>query len=236
MSNIEYKNLIWDSQYFNMPCAKIILKGSIEAGEIKNIKAYCDNYKFITIVNENNIDENNKLITLLNAYLADVNVEFVKSGLKGIKHNNIKIDSSLNHDNDIRELALKSFKHSRFANVEFIEQEKGRNIYAEWVKNSFNKADKYFCRYIDNEKILGFLLFHFEDDILVIELIAVDENSKGKGVGKALISSVEEFGKQNNALLIRVGTQLNNIIAQNFYVSCGFRHNKNSIIYIKESK
>lgn len=233
MSNIEYKNLIWDSEYFNMACAKIVLKGAINAADIDNIKDYCKNFSFITIVNENNNDGNNRQIACLNAFLADVNIEFVKSGLIGTKNDNIVINSNLNNDAEIIELANKCFRYSRFFNIPFIDLNKGKNIYSEWVKNSFNKKDKYFCRYTYDNKLLGFSLFHFENDIVVIELIAVNENSKGKGVGKALIYAVEDFAVANNALLIKVGTQLNNIHAQNFYVSCGYKHNKNSSIYIK---
>lgn len=51
------------------------------------------------------------------------------------------------------------------------------------------------------------------------------------GVGTQLIEQIELYALKNNLSEIHVGTQLNNIKAQNFYIKCGFKHINNNSVY-----
>jgi dTDP-4-amino-4,6-dideoxy-D-galactose acyltransferase len=46
-----------------------------------------------------------------------------------------------------------------------------------------------------------------------------------------MLSEIENFAIKNNIEKISVGTQVNNIKAQNFYVKCGFMHMENNSVY-----
>lgn len=62
---------------------------------------------------------------------------------------------------------------------------------------------------------------------LVIEDFIITEKYRGKGIGKKLLSAIEEAGKVkgcNQAILV---TETNRKDAQRFYESCGFPAGKN---------
>lgn len=165
-------------------------------------------------------------------FLVDVNIQFIKKiNLKEKNEFNDKINikNNMEYDEDILNIAKESFIYSRFINDNNLKN--GDKIYYEWTKNSFDRDDKYFCIYKTNKKCNGYILFSMENNEITIELIAVDKNLKGKGIGHELILKMENFAKENDIKYIKVGTQLNNIYAQNFYVGCGFKHITNHSIY-----
>lgn len=225
----EFYELKWDSNYFNIPSYRINLYTEIE--NINEIINKTEKYKFITIYNYKNNETNNYLLRKLsNCFLADVNVCFerkINNKENNITDKNIKILNNYEGNNNILNIAKKSFQYSRFLNDKTLEKEKSTNIYYNWTKNSFNCQNKYFCLYKDK----GFLLFNIENDVATIELIAVDNNENGKGLGTKLIDSLNSFCIANNIQKIIVGTQLNNLIAQKFYLKNKFNVVQYNSIY-----
>lgn len=53
-----------------------------------------------------------------------------------------------------------------------------------------------------------------------LDLLHVDESQRGKGVGKNLLSTVEEFAKRNGSLFIRLTTP--EFQGVGFYEKCGY--------------
>lgn len=335
-SNNRYflKYLKWDTDFFKIKSAKLVLKNEILNKDIERIKRKIkqEQYEFITVVNENNNINNNKLIYRLgNVFLADVNIQFKKyirttesikksnyqefytnenafviknvsrSFLNDNKNNSIKKNSNnnQNYNSEIRkitnnnefkescynnqknnnenkksgynnntiynnitnindrsnriytvgtkekiiiknnlelkeeilEISQKEFKCSRF--IEDDNLIKPNEVYLEWSKNSFGRKDKYFAYYEKDNRIEGFILFSINSSTLdiIIELIAIKNEMQSKGVGSFLLKSIEEYAKKNSIKFLRVGTQLNNIKAQNFYIKNGFKHISNNSIY-----
>ena len=229
--------LDWDSKFFNIEAAKVILKEEISEKDFDDIskKIVDNNFNFITIQNNNNNDKNNYIIRKFdNIFLADINIQFIKK-IEYDKKNfesmqNIVINNKMEYNDEIIDIASNSFMYSRFYNDYKLKN--GNSIYTEWTRNSFNKKEKYFCYYQKENHILGYLLFSIDkDEDLVIELIAVDKDSKGLGIGTNLINKIEQYSMNNNIKNIKVGTQINNINAQNFYIKCGFKHLTNNSIY-----
>lgn len=231
----EIKKLEWDTDFFGVNSAKVILNNDINKKDIDEIIKYLkdNNYVFITIQNRNNNDNNNYILKdLNNIFIADVNIQFTKKidvNIKNDVDNKISIQNNVPYIEDIEKIASTSFIYSRFTNDKNLRN--GDKVYCKWVSNSFQNQDKYFALYKENNNITGFLLFSLENESLVIELIAVDSKLKHKGIGKKLINSIEVFSKNNNIKNINVGTQVNNINAQNFYINCGFKHKENHSIY-----
>lgn len=228
-------SLNWDTEYFGVKSGKIVLKDTINENNLKNIRKQIKQFEFITITNLNNNNENNKLISKLDAFLTDVNVQFKKeinidSKLDIDKH--VKIENNCKENEQMLDIAKNAYKYSRFINDNKLDKTKSKLLYYNWLKNSFNKKDKYIAYYLENKKYLGYCLFHLEDDnTCVIELIATDNNVHGKGIGSKLLKSVEAFCIDRKILKIQVGTQLDNIVAQNFYVKNGFKINSYNSTY-----
>lgn len=226
--------LSWDTEYFGMSSARVILKDAIlNEGELS---IFLDSYDFITITNLNNNPQNNQWLgKYKNAFLVDVNIQFVKrlSNKSTDKEDITEVHEGYPYNESIIKIAQEAFKHSRFFNDEFLPLSKARDVYKHWVKSAFNKLGRYFVTVKRNGKIAGFLLFSINDinSFATIELIAVDMEFRGQKIGKTLISGMEKYLAGNNIELIKVGTQVNNISAINFYNSYGFKNTNCSSVY-----
>ena len=231
------EKLIWDTKFFNINSAKVILKKEIEKTDLNKIQNYIkeNNIDFVTIQNNNNNEINNNVLgTWKNLYLADINVQFIKKieeMHKNYINENIKISNDLPEDNNILNISKSSFVYSRFLIDEKLKN--GNQVYEEWAKNAFNRKDKFFCYYNTDKKTEGFVIFSIDDikRCIFIELMAIEEKYRNKGIGTSLINKLENYALKENINYIKVGTQLNNIEAQNFYIKNNFKHYKNNSIY-----
>lgn len=233
MKNKFIKYLDWDTKYFNKKCGKIILDKSMNEKDFEDIKRECLGYDFITISNENNDIINNEIICKkTKSVLVDINIQYEKKVLEEFATDeNIHISSKIHKNCEILKMAKETFNFSRFFNDKNLEKDKASKIYYEWVKNSFEKSNKFFLILKENNKIIGFILFSKIDSNIVIELIAVDKNTQNKGIGKRMMKQLESYSYKSNIDFIRVGTQLNNIQANNFYQNNGFIYKKCTSIY-----
>lgn len=232
-TNYEISHLEWDTKEFNVKSCKVILNEKISKENIEEIKEYVkeNEYQFITIQNVNNNEENNFLLSeLSNITLVDVNMQLMKKIMKAIEIPEVEIRTNLEENKEILKIATESFTYSRF----FIDNklpENRKDVYVNWAKNAMKKNNKYFAIYKSKEQIKGFILFSYDSNCITIELVAIDKNSQHQGIGTALLQSVEKFAYDNSINELHVGTQLNNIKAQNFYIKYGFRHKSVTSIY-----
>lgn len=231
-----FEELRWDTEYFGYKSAKVILKSRLTPKDKNDLLDIMKLYDFVTIQNEENLPYNNNWIgEETSAFLVDINCQFLKEDVDfNIKDSEFTIISDNFFKNeDIIRIAKSSFVFSRFYNDPYLNSDKTKTLYTNWVENSFEKTGKYFVRYMNSDQILGFLLFTLDKALstATIELLAVDSAFKGRQVGKTLIGQLEAFLKKESINLIKVGTQLNNIDAMNFYKSCGYDYSKCNSIY-----
>ena len=217
--------LDWDTDYFGVECGKIVLMDSIDNNDIKIIKKWIKNFDFVIVSNLNNNNINNLVVSQLKPFLADVNVQFKKSVSDVDADNkNIYIEDEYKGNKELLNIAKKAYKYSRFLNDDRLDVRKSKILYYNWLKNSFNKKGKIIAYYKKNNRYLGYCLFHIEENTTcVIELIAVDNSYAKKGIGTLLITSVEKYCFDNKVCFMEVGTQMQNISAQNFYIKNGFK-------------
>lgn len=230
----EITGLKWDTDFFEVKSAKIVLKEEINKKDINEIINIVnkENYKFITVNNLNNNNNNNFYLQYIkNIFLADVNIQLVKEVKEPCnkldKH--IIIKNNMEYNQEVLKIAKESFIYSRFYNDKKLQN--SENIYVKWAENAFNKEDKFYCLYKMEEKLAGYTLFSIENEKLIIELIAVNKDIQAKGIGSELIKALDKYAYENNLKEIHVGTQINNINAQNFYIKNGFKHITNNTIY-----
>lgn len=79
---------------------------------------------------------------------------------------------------------------------------------------------KLFCIYKKN-KLVAFAALETDDDFYISELI-VDENSRGKGLGKALMLEVINYAKTHGNTELWTTLSTKNSNALEFYIRCGF--------------
>lgn len=225
--NFECKPLQWDTDYFGVSSARVNLSGIIYENGQEEIIEFCKNYDFVTISNLDNIKENNHWIgNKTNAFLVDMNIQFLKvlADKTDNQGENTYVVNNLSRNEQILDIAKKSFNYSRFFNDPKLPKEQAKNIYLHWTECSFEQENKYFVVSEREGNVAGYILYFFNGDSSVIELIAVDEKYQGQGVGKSLIHTMQSSVIDQGIKKIKVGTQVNNISAAQFYNAMGFKY------------
>lgn len=119
-------------------------------------------------------------------------------------------------------VARNSFRYSRFHLDPSIPKMLADDIKAQWAGNFFagTRGDHMLVAE-SGGVVAGFLqLIHAEDAALVIDLVAVTEPERGRGLGAAMIRAAERLAR---GARMRVGTQVANVASVRFYECLGFR-------------
>lgn len=216
-----YTQLDWDTSHFGVKSAKLSLHQSILTDELLALIKINSNVEFLTIVNENSNPQNSKIIgEESKAFLTDINIQFQKQILKQSISDSVIIQNNVESNQTILDIA--TFQTSRFIEDPNLASRGGKQVYKEWLINSFNKKEKYFAKSYDSHReINGFVLFSFTNNKCVIELIAANVSSGEKGIGTKLFKAVEGYAYEENIELLQVGTQIRNLSAINFYHKMG---------------
>lgn len=225
--NYECKPLQWDTDYFGVRSARVNLYGSMDESGQEEIIKFCKAYDFITIVNFNNIAENNHWIGVkTDAFLADVNIQFLKVLVDNPNYQDEKtyVLNNYPRNDQIVGIARDSFQFSRFFNDPRLPEVQAKNIYYHWTKCAFEQENKYFVVCERDANIAGYILFSVNEEEGVIQLIAVDKKYQGQRVGKSMIQAMELFVIEKGVTKIKVGTQVSNIAAAQFYSKIGFTY------------
>jgi len=226
MKNIEdavtFNELQWDTEFFGVSSSKAILQRPLTLHEWDELKTRFKDYQFISIMNMNSEPINAQLIGKdTSAFLADVNIQFEKKLLVlPEKPKNVTIHQALEVNDQVIEIA--DFQFSKFTEDPELAKRGGDQVYQQWLINSFGKTDKYYALSKDEMgNINGFLLFSYADSTCVIELIAVSQKDTKGGIGTSLFKAVEYEAHQQCIKVIKVGTQVRNFVAINFYHKVG---------------
>lgn len=226
----------WDTDYFGVMSAKVILKDSLPENESDALMDFLSSFDFVTITNLDNNKENNYWLGKHEGiYLADINVQFIKDLSVGCVESETpaEVYESYQHDDRVLRIAHGAFKYSRFFNDPNLPRDKAKGVYAHWAENAFGKSGRYYAIAKNQGEISGFVLFSINTNASLgtIELLAVDEEHRGVRAGKSLIAGVESFMNQKGIKNIKVGTQADNSSAIRFYTSCGFNQKTCNSIY-----
>ncbi|HFK1432569.1 TPA: GNAT family N-acetyltransferase [Bacillus cereus] len=220
--SVDFYDLEWDTEYFGVKSAKAVLQKPLTFNGWNELKARFKAYQFISIENRNSEPSNAQMIGRdSSAFLVDVNIQFVKELLDTHEMpQNVTIHQCLERNNQIIEMA--DFQFSRFTEDLELAKRGGKEVYNQWLINSFGKTDKFYALSKDEKNsINGFLLHSYLDNACVIELIAVSKATTKVGIGRSLFKAVECVAHQNGFNEIKVGTQLRNTGAINFYQRVG---------------
>lgn len=115
-------------------------------------------------------------------------------------------------------LAFISGEYSRFRLDHNFKKDVFFDLYRKWIDNSLNQAfaDIFFI-YVDNGEIAGCVTGKINSSALQIGILAVSPQFQGKGVGKSLIYTIENYALENKITDIKIPTQLHNKKACLFY-------------------
>jgi len=156
--------------------------------------------------------------------LADTSIVFEKATKVqriNMEHKEVRFAEPEDKDKVV-EIARSSFRFSRFHMDVNIDKSLADTIKAEWAGNYFvGKRGDYMVVVQDEGKVAGFTQLFDQGKALLIDLIAIAENHRGKGLARKIIEFIQSSFPKCGC--IRVGTQVVNIPSIRLYESVGFR-------------
>jgi len=223
----DFYSLEWDTRFFGYKIASVMIPG-LELSRLITIigKLKENQFRLAYCFTDPRDEISNESLKKVSAMLADEKVTY------SIDMNEVDIfpvsSAVIPYKTDIVSdklvsLTLQSGQYSRFkTDPDFTNNEYAR-LYIEWIDKSVKRklADEVLV-YKENEEIIGFITLAVKNNIGYIGLIAVDENQRGKAIGKNLMGAALTYFKDKNVTCTEVVTQKANVIACKFYESLGF--------------
>ena len=225
--------LDWDSDFFQKKIGRIDYNRDTDISSLLKC-AKNDNYDLIYTFCTEDIFFDRQILNKFQGSLADRKVIYEKGMITFIEPTNPYVleykDSKL--DTTLEQLAYESGRFSRFRLDTYFRSEDFFRMYKVWITKSVEKqiADKVFV-VTDNDLIKGMVTLRIEPDKGKIGLIAVSEESQGRGYGKMLINACCNELLQQGITTIEVPTQMENKNACLFYERCGFEKKQITNIY-----
>lgn len=130
------------------------------------------------------------------------------------------------------DLAIQSGEYSRFKKDPRLNKFH-ETLYKEWILKSLkgNFDDVVFVANGNKEKVSGLVTVKKHISTGRIGLISVDQEARGLGIGRQLVQQAENWCFVQGLKDMEVVTQMDNTLAYNFYISCGFKLRKRENIY-----
>lgn len=226
------RELDWDTEFFGVSCAKAVLNRALGQPEWISLIEKGRQYDLLVIENRHSIPTNAQYIGRnTTAFLADVNIQFSKD-IGGFHEMPLGVQIEQAMKPDDRVVSMAEFPYSRFLDDPELARRGGGEVYRKWVANAFGDPHKHFAiARTDSGEVSGFLLHSYSADICTVELICVSRQSIRSGVGTRLFRATEYSASQRGIAKIRVGTQIRNLEAINFYHAMGCRQSGCHQIY-----
>jgi len=188
-------------------------------------------------IKTNNI-EKSIFLESKNFKLIDTNVVFeLKSGSLVEKFNDKNVEIKFaegKHKNSVASLAKNNFKYSRFHQDPKINNNTADLIKYSWAENFFlgHRGNQMILGFVDG-KVAAFLQLIFSDDVIIIDLIAVDKKARGRKLGCGLIQFAVNNIRHSS---VRVGTQISNTPSIKLYQKLGFKFSESNYVFHFHSK
>ena len=211
--------LEWDTKFFKKLIGRIDLGPNFDLKYLNQLNDFDIIYIFSPVM------------ISIEAPLMDIKVTYSKSiEIHVSSLNNIVPFDIYKHDYDqLLELTYQSGHDSRFLKDDSFGPYQFKRLYKQWIENSINDLDTIVLIYLNQDIIEGFVTVKKDKSNAQIELIAVNPNNHGKGIGRNLINAVEN--NLPKGIRLFVATQETNVGACKFYENLGFSLVKKEYIY-----
>lgn len=213
--------LEWDSDFFG-----------IEIGEITYGNKFDNQDSYDLLYINNDIDFEIEIENFTNSFSETKLIfskDIIKSDLK--TYSIFSIKNIEYKKKEIYDLAYESGKFSRFFLDNNFSKDKFEKLYQKWVDNSISNefADDLLV-FLDDDHIVGFVTYKRTNRFARIGLIGVSPNHQGKGIGKKLLSAVENILYEQKVKTMFIPTQEKNEVACRFYKKQGYNIAEEKVI------
>jgi len=130
----------------------------------------------------------------------------------------------------VEDIARRSFSFSRFHLDPLVSNDTANEIKRQWAGNFFDGArgDGMIVAAVDG-RVAGFLQYLLAGDVLTIDLVAVDNRFRGRGLARDMIAFADSLVP--GVTILRVGTQLANTPSLRSYMGDNFRLISSSYVF-----
>lgn len=213
--------LEWDSKFFDKNIAEFNISAD---DDLKNPKL--KNNPYDLLVSKEHQDSQVEIEGFVETF-KETKIVFSKLLNENVSENSHEIfdtDYLPQEDEYFFQLAYESGKHSRFLLDPHFGETKFRELYKLWVINSLNKTFAIKTFYTKEDKLgaTGFVTVQQSGNIAKIGLIATHPLLQGKGIGRSLLQSAENYCLENGMTTMDIPTQEQNTGACNFYQKMGY--------------
>ena len=221
------KKLKWDSEFFGYDVGKVVIEENQVVSEQELIKESYP-FKLVYIFSDIKLDFKH-----FKSKLVDIKTTFYKKQLAWEENPEfIHCKDEPAACNNLRQLALESGVFSRFKRDNNFTNNEFEKLYSQWINDSIKKINAdHIIVYKENNICKGFVSLKFQKEIAEIGLMAVDEDSRGEGIGLTLLGFINNLSRSKGFPEMRVTTQFENIPAMQLYEKAGYTILSKQYIY-----
>ena len=221
-----FEELPWDSSHFGFKVAawRGVADASTVAAGMPGLRAAGMSLLYIFSARESS--DPFPSIPLAGAQWVDRKVVYSREGIGDVHSGSLPVWSypADEPSAELKELAFASGAHSRFKVDPNMPVQCFETLYGTWIRRSTLReiADEVLvCG--EAGSIQGMVTLRLEGAVARIGLIAVNAESRGKGVGTGLVRAAEAWAAQRGASRMDVATQGANLQACALYRRCGYQ-------------
>lgn len=228
---MKIEGLTWDSNFLGLRVGRSELSNS-ETVNIDLLKEWDLVYIYLQPGDE----ANHEILAQHKVLLADRKIQFsmdLPREWSGDKDPAIYAYQAGVEDQELIELGIQSGIWSRFNIDPDFGKENFQSLYRQWMRNSIDQliADEVFVYRNEMGKPVGVITLANKHGFSDIGILAVDEASRGKNIGRRLVNRAKEFAIEHHQPVLGVVTQEANQNACKFYENCGFHINSKVHIF-----
>jgi dTDP-4-amino-4,6-dideoxy-D-galactose acyltransferase len=224
------QRLNWDSDFLGFEVGSITISDDDPFFSIDNYNF--SDYKLVYLFKPSHFHQ----LKINTQFLVDVKYRY-RMALKSFETSftnkyDISIFSNSTASDELIDLCISSGEYSRYKLDSNFNNSVYPSLYKLWITNALNgkKKEKVFVCNLDGF-LAGLIIVSFISTIATIEILAVNEKYRGRGIAKALIDiSIRESINQGCTDLY-VSTQQKNLSSCALYESVGFKLDSSTDVY-----
>ena len=224
------KRLNWDSDFLGFEVGSILIVKDDPSFTIE--KYNYNDYKLIYLFKPSHFQltkiDSQCLVDVKRLYKIDL--DKIEPFL--VNNNDISVYSHSIASDELIDLCISSGEYSRYKLDANFDSAVYPSLYKLWVTNALNrnKNEKVFICKVDG-LLAGMIIVSFTLKLATIEILAVNEKYRGRGIAKSLIDiSIKESVNQGCTDLY-VSTQQKNLSSCGLYESVGFKLESSTEVY-----
>jgi len=226
-------HLEWDTKFFGFGVARIMRNELDEAELSKTLEMLRDNnYRLVYWQIPISKHESSLIAQVHGGFLADEKITYVQeligiSDLRRTSEYTAFPYSGRTPDAALIKLALRSGEYSRFRFDPKFPRELCDRLFTCWITRSVSKEIAWEVLVIkEQNELLGLVTLGAKGERADIGLVAVVEQARRKGIGRALVTDANRHFAKRGYTQVQVVTQRSNLGACCLYESCGYKIDK----------